>query len=460
MHKIKKRGLLVGVILATVFLIYIIGIVYFNSHFYPGIKAGPVNIGQLSVAAAQDEINKQLNEENLLFTEAGQEVGHLESSQLQVQVPFEETLNQELEKQNSLLWPFQIFYMNPTFNIRDHIEMNPEEIEKLISNLGVNNESRQATVNAQLVKNEDNFYDVVEEIQGNQVDINSMEAALTQTLVSGLDQVQLENAYIKPTVTANSEAMTAKQNLVEKMIGTQITLTFDGNEITIPAEEIRQWIYMDENNQPQVNIESVEEYIYGLNEQYSSLFLPRSFESTYQGTVQVQDGTFGWYIDRYEEAPIIAEAIINRENLTRTPIIAGTGYGLEDEVGGSYVEIDLTYQMMFIYLDHQLVLETPIVSGIIGAETIPGAYQVWNMEKDTDLVGYNVITQKDYVQPVSYWIAFDNQAQGIHDANWQSYFGGDAYMTAGSLGCINTPPAVMGQVFDLVYYGMPVLIFH
>ena len=81
------------------------------------------------------------------------------------------------------------------------------------------------------------------------------------------------------------------------------------------------------------------------------------------------------------------------------------------------------------------------------------------MESPSVLRGYNPHTDVDYEQPVQYWIAFDDQAQGIHDANWQGTFGGQAYLNSGSLGCVNTPPSVMGQVFELVYYGMPVIIF-
>ena len=114
---------------------------------------------------------------------------------------------------------------------------------------------------------------------------------------------------------------------------------------------------------------------------------------------------------------------------------------------------------MLIYQEGKLVLQTPIVSGKIGTETIPGAYQVWNMEQDTNLKGYNPHTQRDYVQPVKYWIAFDNQAQGIHDAIWQSTFGGSAYQQSGSLGCVNTPLDVMSQVYEIVDYGWPVIVF-
>ena len=56
-------------------------------------------------------------------------------------------------------------------------------------------------------------------------------------------------------------------------------------------------------------------------------------------------------------------------------------------------------------------------------------------------------------------MAFDYTGQGIHDAIWQPTFGGDAYLTNGSLGCINTPLDIMAQVYEYAYNGMPVIVF-
>ena len=173
----------------------------------------------------------------------------------------------------------------------------------------------------------------------------------------------------------------------------------------------------------------------------------------------IEPGTYGWYIDRFAEAEAIADDILAAREVDREPIIGGTGYGWEEDIGSSYVEVDIYNQMMTIYYEGEIVLQTAVVTGTPGTNTVPGTYQVWNKENDTTLLGYNPVTEKDYEQPVDYWIAFDDQAQGIHDANWQGSFGGDAYLTNGSLGCINTPPGVMPQVFELVYHGMPVIVF-
>lgn len=156
----------------------------------------------------------------------------------------------------------------------------------------------------------------------------------------------------------------------------------------------------------------------------------------------------------------ILEDLYAGESVVREPMIVGSGYnGSLDDIGSSYIEVDILNQTMFVYLEGELVLSTPVVTGQIGTTTVPGAYSIWNMETPSELVGYNPRTERDYVQPVQYWMGFDDTGQGIHDANWQPYFGGDAYLTNGSLGCVNTPPDVMPLVFEYAYMGMPVLVF-
>lgn len=49
---------------------------------------------------------------------------------------------------------------------------------------------------------------------------------------------------------------------------------------------------------------------------------------------------------------------------------------------------------------------------------------------------------------------------GIHDADWRREFGGEIYRTNGSHGCINTPPEVMSELYELVEIGTPVVTFY
>ncbi len=63
----------------------------------------------------------------------------------------------------------------------------------------------------------------------------------------------------------------------------------------------------------------------------------------------------------------------------------------------------------------------------------------------------------NYRTPVNYWMPFYGN-YGIHDAYWRAEFGGEVYLTNGSHGCVNTPPAAMAQVYANMESGTPVVL--
>ena len=65
----------------------------------------------------------------------------------------------------------------------------------------------------------------------------------------------------------------------------------------------------------------------------------------------------------------------------------------------------------------------------------------------------------EYETPVAYWMPF-NGGIGLHDADWNSYFGGKKYIYRGSHGCINLPGAAAKQLYSLVEVGTPVICYY
>lgn len=108
---------------------------------------------------------------------------------------------------------------------------------------------------------------------------------------------------------------------------------------------------------------------------------------------------------------------------------------------------------MWYYREGALVLETDVVTGKPATPTPAGVFSVWNKERNATLKG------EDYATPVDHWMPIDWNGVGIHDSPWQPAYGGTLYQTVGSHGCINTPPAVMVQLYEKADLGTPVLVF-
>ena len=128
-----------------------------------------------------------------------------------------------------------------------------------------------------------------------------------------------------------------------------------------------------------------------------------------------------------------------------------------DDLAGSYIEVSLDAQHLWLYKDGTLVTETDIVSGAPTAEretyrgAWPIAYKASPFTLSSDEYGYAV--------KVKYWMPFV-YGQGLHDASWQSSFGGNRYKTGnGSHGCINLPEDQAALIYNTIDGGYPIIIY-
>lgn len=67
----------------------------------------------------------------------------------------------------------------------------------------------------------------------------------------------------------------------------------------------------------------------------------------------------------------------------------------------------------------------------------------------------------EYESKVTYWMPFKGNSVGLHDASWQSAFGGDRYATGyGSHGCINLPIGAAGELYGMIEPGDVVVVHY
>ena len=134
---------------------------------------------------------------------------------------------------------------------------------------------------------------------------------------------------------------------------------------------------------------------------------------------------------RRPEAAWLDETLKSGESATRQPqwLESAMARGEENDIGDTYVEIDITNQRMWFYKDGQCLVDTPVVTGDAtkdGYETPLGLYCLFDKEAKAILRGADNLTGKSYNTPVDYWMPF-NGGVGIHDAKWRASFGGTLY---------------------------------
>lgn len=455
----KKKPIIIG---ATAVLLVAAGYFgigsYYEDKFLPNTMLDGIDISNDTVAQAKEETTAAITQAQIRIMENGETIHAFTPADLGISIDNTEKLETMKAEQSGWDWPILLFQEKQEATDLSGVSVDEIALGNILSAMPLENESRTAPVNATVVKGTDG-YDISPETVGNMVDLELLKATMLEAVIAGKTEIDLALAYQQPTLTADDPILAETLQKLDDLTDTVIQYTISGQTETVPQTAIIEWLGTDENGEVSVNREGVAAYLQGLSDKYSTYSRTRDFLATDGETVQVPSGTYGWTLAVAAETDNLISYVLAGEDVTVTPNYNGTGYHADGaDIGTTYVEVDLSSQHMWYYQDGVVVLETDIVSGHPMSPTPTGVFYIWNKEEDAVLKGYNPRTEKDYESPVEYWMPVEWTGIGIHDSSWQPAYGGEYWLTAGSNGCVNTPPGVMAELFGMIGIGVPVVI--
>lgn len=213
---------------------------------------------------------------------------------------------------------------------------------------------------------------------------------------------------------------------------------------------------LGENNELILDPKGIETFINTLSDTYNTYGKEREFHATRGDTVTIKGGIYGTELDVKEEVNYLINAFLTSKKVVHIPSYKKQGAVRgKDDIGNTYIEIDMTEQRMYYYEDGKTIVETDIVTGDTSRRwgTPEGINYVYAKQKNRILRG------PGYASPVKMWMPVTGNI-GIHDASWRNKFGGEIYKKDGSHGCINAPYEDVKVIFDLVEVGIPVIMFY
>lgn len=245
---------------------------------------------------------------------------------------------------------------------------------------------------------------------------------------------------------------------ISKYCSARVEYQFGNDTEILDGSTIIKWIRYDSaTDTVYLEEEEIVSYVAGLAEKYDTYQKPREFQTSSGDRVTVTGGSYGWLLDQEKEIRILEHIIRSGANRKRIPSFAQTAADWShSDLGDTYVEIDLSKQHMWLYVDGVQEISTACVSGTYtdsGRKTPQGTYTIYSMASPAVLKG------PDWNSPVSYWMPF-NGGIGLHDATWRSSFGGDIFLYSGSHGCINLPLDAARTLYRYAYTGMPVICYY
>ncbi len=453
--KIPKGVIVLAVLTALVAVAYGWGVFYFHNRFLMGTVIGQVDASAKTV----EELERQVADYFLKVIEQKEDGAALEEdllgSEISLAYADPDRLRSILGSQNFWLW---FLPRKASYEMEEMLSYDEAALKERVQALqGFQKDFVVEPADARISEyTREEGFRIVPEVQGNKLNFQKTLSAV-QSAVGRMEKtVDLEAAgcYESPKVTSEDEELVKTLDILKKYA--ELTITYQFGDVTeiLDGNIISGWLEIH-GDRVDIDTEKVKEFVASLRKNHDTIFHSRTFLTTYGKEITIKGGDYGWWMDSEQETKELEEMIRGGESGERTPVYHQTAacYGALD-YGDTYVEINLTAQHLFLYVEGELKLETDFVSGNIsrGNGTPTGVYGITYKERNATLRGEN------YATPVKWWMPFNGNV-GMHDASWRASFGSNIYQTNGSHGCINLPSKMAEEIYSLVSKGTPVIVY-
>lgn len=459
---VKILAITLGVLLVLAVAAYSGVALYFTDRFMPQTKIGNLDVSLMTADEAQGAIEQSIAGYELTITGDGFDLD-LTASDAGLAIDAESVVRAALSHENPWDWP-------------NELQKAHDETGALVTtynNSGLGDVIRAAVeefnANAEQPTNASIGYDatthsfvVRSEKPGTALDPDAVIRVADEAIIALSSQAKLSEAdLLQPEVTSSDQRLADAAAQANTMIMADLQLDMDGIEVgQINADLLSQWITIDENLQATLDTEKLTEWVNKLVKDCSTVGTQRTYKRPDGKECTVDGGIYGWEVDGEALQTMVREAVDSGavETIAVPTLSEGDAYTApgEQDWGKRYLDIDLTEQYVRLYDDEgKLVWESDCVSGEPDGEhdTSTGVFWLNRKASPSKLIGYEG-DKRIYETEVRYWMPFDGNAIGLHDADWQSEFGGERFKEGfGSHGCVNLPVDKAKELYDLIEEG-------
>lgn len=469
--KAKKRArrrviIVIVVILALIAAVDITYRIMMRGHFYHNTVLNGYDVSGKSVDEVMDVLRGPYSALSLCITEDGNQELMMGFSDIGYTVN-EEQLRADIEKvmgrQGGGI--FGSLILGGEYGMRVPFVVDEAVFQENVSGSHFAT-PRVATANAELVQS-NGEYVIQPEVYGNDFDDSQLQSYVKEVIGKELMNSSIDSTisvevpksfYRVPEITQQNETLVSTRDLYNKYCRAEVTHTFGEEKQVLGWDTIQQWITDDGG----ISEEAVYNYAENLAVNYDTIYAQRTFETSDGRMVTLPSNDYGYQVDVDGEFSQLLSDIYANVPVEREPVYAIAGFSRNgyDDLNGNYVEVNLTTQHLWFYRDGDLVVESDIISGLPkdDRETTQGAFAIPYKQSPANLVGQGGGAGESWDVEVQYWMPF-HDGQGLHDASWQTNFGGTTYMTAGSHGCVNLPPDVAAIIYNYMEENMPIILY-
>lgn len=457
--KKKKQAKAITIIAASaLLLIYGIGVLISSMFFYDNTVINGIDVSGKKLSDAEKLITEDMSGYGLeiAYSDTTQKLCRGDGG---LTFLLDESMKDVKLKQQPWLW-FLHFGKKYAYDVKYKPVYDKDELTQYIMSYPeMISENMTAATDAYVDMSSGEAVVVPDEL-GTMLDTEKTCDVILNALNDNMTSVNIyeSGCYIEAKVKEDDTVIKRAEEEAKKYLDIKAKYDFGDYVMTIPKEDLATMAYIDELGNVKISKAGVYAYAAKFTDKYTTCQTVRKFKTHDGQLIGVYGENYGWKIDGEREADELYNYMCGMKDFTKEPAYTKKGYSMGEmnDLGKTYIEIDLTNQHLYFYENGRLILDNDIVSGWLNN---PNNYKTPGGLFAMDNKAYKVILRGvNYATPVTYWMGF-NGGIGIHDATWRSEFGGDIYVNNGSHGCINLPIDFAALVYEHADPGMPVICY-
>lgn len=456
-----RKYLIISIVISICCLasVYLGISVYFMDRFYFGSTVNCVNVAGETVEEAEKHVSDEVNSYVIKLNGRNNFKGEIQGSDINLKYNPQDKIKELKNNENPFEWIIAIFSENK-HRVNELVTFDENLLKERFEEFSCVSGKDIVEPKNPGFEYANGQFNIIDEVKGYKLNKELTLEKLKQAIAYGEKEFDLDKAecYEEPKYTVDSEEVKKAKEQLDKYVTANVSYTFGDNTEVVDGSLISSWLDVDDNLNVTFNEKKVSEYVNTLAVKYNTVGKEREFVTSLGTAIKVGGGSYGTLIDKTKQTKQIIDDVKNGDKEIKEGIYSQKPFSNSNgnqDIGNTYVEVNLGSQHLWYYKNGQLITEGNIVSGCVanGTSTPSGVYKLNYKERNATLKG------EGYSTPVSFWMPF-NGGIGIHDATWRSAFGGSIYRTGGSHGCVNAPYTLAQTIFANIEAGTPVVCYY
>lgn len=453
---IKERVILTAFGAFVVIAVYLlISFVYYNNRFLPSTVINGEDCSGKTVEEVSQIMEEKVNDYHLTIVYNDIIVDELYGRDINLSFgDMDVVLDDICDHQKKISWIKGLVFDSEPISTSKGLYYDADILNQFInSSLVLSMTSTIKSENAGL-EYVDGEYQIKPAVYGDEINktafINKLIGSVN-SLNTSVD-INRDECFIMPELTEDNKALIKSCKEANKLIQNKIELNVTDDLFELPVDLKKDWLAVDSTGELIFNSDAFSRYMDRLDKSYSYSDDEREFKTYHGDTVTVKGGDFNTAVNRTKLTGDMSLAMLNQRD--SRVVVDFISYE-NSEIGNSYIEVDLSNQMLWMFINGEQVVAAPVITGKDDGEhnTPEGVYRLKSKTQNT------TVTENGESKEVAYYIGVNGDV-GICDASWKNLFGGSVYKNDGSDGSVYVLEDSAKDIYENCYENMPVIMYH